>query len=270
MGSNWLEYEFLVNRAFRKKIFQTFAALKVFPLALFLKIMYLSKTLTEGRRFAITDIHGCANSFEALLEKIGLNRQDTLFLLGDYISKGRDSKAVLDLILKLQQEGYDLRLLRGNHEEMLLHVAGQAKKYLKWFVRVHKCRNLLNKEEELPKKYWRLLESLPYYIETEDFFLVHAGLNFESENPLLDKQAMIWTRKRMCDKQDFLKGKTLVHGHKPTPLRQIKESIEAAQKIICLDNGCVQGGKQSEKGKFGKLLCLNLDTRQLITQKNIG
>ena len=52
-------------------------------------------------RFAISDIHGCAKTFEALLEQIALTKDDTLFLLGDLIDRGPGSKEVVDKVLQL-------------------------------------------------------------------------------------------------------------------------------------------------------------------------
>src|SRR6478736_5094582 len=73
------------------------------------------------RVFAISDIHGCAKTFVSLVEKvIKLTREDKLFLLGDYIDRGPDSKGVIDYIIQLEQKGFDVTALRGNHEEMLL------------------------------------------------------------------------------------------------------------------------------------------------------
>ena len=68
-------------------------------------------------RFAISDIHGCAKTFEALLDRIALSTQGELYLLGDYLDRGPDSKGVLDLIFRLQREGYAVHCLRGNHEQ---------------------------------------------------------------------------------------------------------------------------------------------------------
>ena len=69
------------------------------------------------RRFAISDIHGCARTFEALLDRIAFTSQDELYLLGDYIDRGGDSKGVLDLIFRFQKEGYAVQCLLGNHEQ---------------------------------------------------------------------------------------------------------------------------------------------------------
>lgn len=50
----------------------------------------------KNRSIAIADIHGCYRTFLRLLEQIGLGRQDNLYLLGDYIDRGPDSKGVID------------------------------------------------------------------------------------------------------------------------------------------------------------------------------
>ena len=70
-----------------------------------------------GRRIAIGDIHGCSKTFKLLIEnEIQLNKNDQLFLLGDYIDKGKRSKEVLDYILHLIESGFSVFPLMGNHE----------------------------------------------------------------------------------------------------------------------------------------------------------
>ena len=77
----------------------------------------------NNRLFAIGDIHGCFDSLKELIEhKIHLQKNDKLILLGDYIDRGDKSKEVIDFIIKLQEDGYDLVPLLGNHESMLLNV----------------------------------------------------------------------------------------------------------------------------------------------------
>src|SRR5690348_12378540 len=76
--------------------------------------------MRDGRTLAIGDIHGCARTFRRLLEKVELDRADTLYLLGDLIDRGPDSKGVIEMILKLLEDGFDIRPIRGNHEELML------------------------------------------------------------------------------------------------------------------------------------------------------
>ena len=72
------------------------------------------------RIIAISDIHGFNKTFHALLDKVGLTKDDQLFILGDNIDRGPDSKGILDTIIKLQQDGYGIKCILGNHEEMML------------------------------------------------------------------------------------------------------------------------------------------------------
>lgn len=83
--------------------------------------------IPEGRRvYAVGDIHGRLDLFEALLKVIDADdaahgkAETTLILLGDLVDRGPDSAGVVHLAHKLQSERGDVRILGGNHEEMFL------------------------------------------------------------------------------------------------------------------------------------------------------
>ncbi|MEO6813790.1 MAG: metallophosphoesterase, partial [Ginsengibacter sp.] len=66
------------------------------------------------RVFAIGDIHGCIHTFKKLLlDKIKVDKSDKIYCLGDYIDRGHDSKGVIDFILQLRSEGYEIHTIRG-------------------------------------------------------------------------------------------------------------------------------------------------------------
>ena len=65
------------------------------------------------RLFAIGDIHGCFDSVKELVEnKIQLQKIDKLILIGDYIDRGNKSKEVVDFIIELLDDGYDIVLMK--------------------------------------------------------------------------------------------------------------------------------------------------------------
>ena len=72
------------------------------------------------RRFAIGDIHGCCKTFRRLLESLSLEKTDVVYLLGDLIDRGPDSKGVVEAVICLLADGYDIRSCLGNHEDMML------------------------------------------------------------------------------------------------------------------------------------------------------
>lgn len=76
-------------------------------------------------QYAITDLHGCARTFRALLDKIRFSKEDELYLLGDYINRGPDSKGVIDHILELRESGHTVHCLRGNHQRRFFSVGQQ-------------------------------------------------------------------------------------------------------------------------------------------------
>ena len=115
---------------------------------------------------------------------------------------------------------------------------------------------------ELPDSYRDLISSFSYFIELEDFILVHAGLNFGIPDPLTDREAMLWNRDRHVVKE-LIGGKRLIGGHTPLNRDGIQRSL--AEDHIMLDNGCVY---KDEPG-LGSLTALELQTMTLFFQENI-
>src|SRR4051794_4584430 len=73
------------------------------------------------RTLAIGDIHGCLQALCTLLDAVGLNPDDRVITLGDYVDRGPDSKGVLDRLTELYAAG-QLVALRGNHDQMMIDV----------------------------------------------------------------------------------------------------------------------------------------------------
>ncbi len=218
----------------------------------------------EGRRYAIPDIHGCLDTFLALLTQIDLRKADQLFLLGDYIDRGPNSKGVLDHILKLQEFGFQVFALRGNHEQSLIDaIIKEENETLLWY-KDDWIIQLCDDGHRINRKYKDFLQGLPYYLELPDYYLAHAGFNFSKPEFLTAYADMLWIRNAPID-DEKLGNKRLIHGHTPTPLKKIKTMIDS-KKSICLDNGAVFRDMSSE---YGHLLCLDLDSLELTLQKNI-
>jgi serine/threonine protein phosphatase 1 len=217
-----------------------------------------------GRRLVITDIHGCAKTFDKLLNKVGLNETDQLFLLGDYINRGPRSKQVVDQILSLQQDGFNVYALMGNHEETLIHLLFESPEELRMLLKSRNSLNLLNKHGVVRRRFVKFFRELAYYVKLEDHFLVHAGFNMKIDKPLSDVHAMCWIRNFTIKKP--YKNRQVVFGHTPTKLSKIQAQLEGNSPYVCLDNGC----SHTYLGKeYGALVCLDLDSRELFRQKNV-
>jgi serine/threonine protein phosphatase 1 len=220
----------------------------------------------KPRHFVIPDVHGCARTFSLLLERvIRMQRSDTVFLLGDTIDRGPRSREVLDKIIELQGSGYDIRSVRGNHEELLLNSCRDRSFFRMWMINGgHETLMSFGVEDacEIPFGYRRLMESFPLFIEYGDFVMVHANINFRMPDPFADREAMLWSRSREVD-SSLIGGRRVVGGHTPVDMDEIRRSL-ATDKIM-LDNGCVYAGEPG----LGSLLALELETMTLYSQKNI-
>lgn len=219
-------------------------------------------------RYAISDIHGCAKTFRYLVEeRLQLKPTDKLYLLGDYIDRGPDSKGVIDFILDLRSRGYAVTTLMGNHESLMLQ-APENPQYLSTWLRNGGQATLqsfgVQQVSDIPAEYVSFMNQLEYYIELPDYLLVHAGFNFRSDNPFTDFDAMIWIRQFIV-KEKFTKGRRIVHGHTPTMASAILAAVRPpAHSVINIDGGCVYTWPPG----LGKLVAFNLDTYELTIEDN--
>jgi len=200
-------------------------------------------------RYAISDIHGCPETLRFALEAVNFSREDELFLLGDYIDRGPDSQGVINYIWKLQADGHAVVCLRGNHEEMLLEFARGQRLLYDWRPAAANHEKVLS---------W--MDSLPHYHETPGYILTHAGLSFWGDDPLKDKQAMLWIRDFQPDIDlDWMGDRILVHGHTPATAAEIAADVRnmSMNKCTCIDSGCAY----TREG-LGFLTVLNLDTME--------
>ncbi len=230
-----------------------------------------------SRRLAIGDIHGCLKTFRALIEnEIRLEKDDELFFIGDFIDRGPDSKGVLDYLVALRGEGYNVLAVRGNHEEMLLESLTDDR-FLEGWLNNGAESTLhsfgidigpvitMDSVAEIQEKYIDLLSNLPYYFELQDYLIVHAGFNFYMQNPYDDNHAMVWSRDNQFDAEKSA-GRTVIHGHTPVSLDIIKQQVSNPDPgLINIDGGCVYTNYRD----LGNLVALDLDTREIICQPNI-
>ena len=216
----------------------------------------------SNRHFAIGDIHGCFNSLKELIEnKIQLQKNDKLILLGDYIDRGPNSKEVVDYIIELQDRGYDIMTLLGNHESMLVDAYYNENAISKW-IQNGGSETLksfeINSLKNLESKYLDFFNNLKLYFELDEYLFVHAGFNDELENPFVDKYCMLWkSRERYFN--PLLRDRIIIHGHSPVPINSCEEQIKNNSNVINIDAGCVYSNPD-----LGKLVALEINSRTIL------
>ena len=214
------------------------------------------------RLLAIGDIHGCFDSLKELVEhKIQLQKSDKLILLGDYIDRGEKSKEVIDFIMELQNKGFDIVPLMGNHEQMLLDAFEDEKNSSLW---MHNGGHETLKSFEIKSiknidlSYIRFFKGLAFYYLIDDFLFVHAGFNDDLIDPFSDYYSMLWS----CNEpytHPLLVNKTIVHGHHAISASDCETGILSKSNVINIDTGCVY----KQYHGFGRLTAYDCHTQQL-------
>ncbi len=217
-------------------------------------------------RYAIGDIHGGLQTFLALIRKINPRHDDRIYLLGDYIDRGPDSKGVLETIISMQEAGCDIRPIRGNHEDMLIRsLTGDHDLYSWAWVENWGPQTLasfkVKSPHDLPLRYRKFLVELPYCLADEAFMFVHAGLDLSLANPGRDTppEMFVWGNVQMPE-HDPTDKRRVVCGHRIRSVEAITQSLN--QQVVELDNGAFM----NRPPDYGNLVALNLETMQIVLQ----
>ena len=164
--------------------------------------------------YVMSDIHGEADRFHAMLAKIQLSQNDTLYILGDVIDRGPDGISLLQEIMEMP----NVVMLLVNHEHMMFQYMrpdADETAIRRW----NKNGNgptksaFLHLKAKEQNKILTYLQNLPTHLELEvegrKFYLVHVfpGNNVHDE---------VWHRPKM-DTQNPLPDCTVLIGHTPIP-----------------------------------------------------
>ena len=234
------------------------------------------------KSWVIPDIHGCKKTLQALIEKqIKPDKFNTLYLLGDFIDRGPDSKGVLDYIMQLENQVFQVQYLRGNHEDYCIkaweedqskkHFLGvRQKKKIQKIWETHGGKETLEScgvkyASEIPELYIAWMKKGRYYIELDQHILVHAGLNFNIDDPLTDTFAMLWTREFRVQPEK-IRNKKVIHGHVPVDLEFMHHVMQSnSYNFVDLDNGVYM----ENIAGYGNLVAFELHSREQLIQTNI-
>jgi serine/threonine protein phosphatase 1 len=216
------------------------------------------------RTLVISDIHGCYDTFVALLKKIKFSpKTDRLLLLGDYVDRGNQSKEVLEYVMRMVGSGEAIAL-RGNHDQRFLELVIQNHslhdlKFLehggvqtinsycgtKYTLADLQDTSIMEKAKVFIRKSYKahllFLDSLPLYDEDSDHIYVHAGLNpFYYNWREQPEKDFIWIRDAFV-KHPTIVAKTVVFGHTKTIDIHGSADIWFGGDKIGIDGGCAYG-----------------------------
>lgn len=213
------------------------------------------------RTLMISDIHGCLDPLNALLEAVNYQSgEDQLVLIGDYIDRGPESKEVVSRVIDLVNN-HNAIALRGNHDQRLVDLirTDDAKVQSKFMEHggvqtIHSYCDFNSREISLERlleakqyisdhynEHITFLSELPLYYEDNDHIYVHAGLNPKFVN---------WKEQSDHDfmyiKNEFIHTKTRVNkkvifGHTRATEIHGTPDIWFQEDKIGIDGGCAYG-----------------------------
>jgi serine/threonine protein phosphatase 1 len=210
--------------------------------------------------YAISDIHGEFELFEALLKEFDPKKHQ-LVLIGDLNDRGPKSKESF-LLGKQLVETYGAIYLRGNHEEYFLQFLHNPEDWYPSYLKnggKETLESLLHKgatEEYSPtemalmirSRYRDLVDFLtdrPLYFEWKNYLFVHAGVDLtKADWRDTSPHDFIWIREAFHQGKNKT-GKTIVFGHTITPmLHGDMETTDLwhSDNKIGIDGGAVFGG----------------------------
>jgi serine/threonine protein phosphatase 1 len=211
--------------------------------------------------YVISDLHGCKEEFDQMLQQIDFSQYDTMWILGDVCDRGNESVALLQEIMAHA----NMHMIMGNHDVWLSRYAQKlidAKKdpasiemnddFLIW---MHYNGGFKTADEfmDLPfNKCYDIklyLETVPLYQQIEvggrQFLLIHAGLGSSCRRDVrpaeVPEQELVWSHIELDDNP--YEDVTMIVGHFPTFMRgrEFENRIIRREKILHIDCGCVYG-----------------------------
>ena len=245
----------------------------------------------------ISDIHGEKDLLIKLLNKVGFNSEDYLFIDGDIIARGHDSINTLRYVMELSKKE-NVFITAGNCDllfnslynenesihnnelsnlyNIFLHFHSMIEEMLDSLgIKITKDLDFKDVSELIYSNYKEeldFLHDLPKLIETEEFIFVHAGLKDDDYSNETDYD-LLRTKEFLNINHRF--KKFIVVGHYPTinycnKIAKLNSIIDYKKNIISLDGGnnVVPFGQLNalvyEKGAFFNYYVDKLDMYEIV------
>ena len=169
------------------------------------------------RTIAIGDIHGCAAALDRLLREIQPQPEDTIVGMGDYVDRGMESSAVLEILTNLISQCRFVPLI-GNHEIMMFKAIQQGGNALEFWMSHGGNATVASyggRWQNIPQHHLTFLSHCLRFHETDTHIFVHA--NYDPDTPLAGQpdELIFWQHVMENPPGPHASGKTVIVGHTP-------------------------------------------------------
>ena len=230
--------------------------------------------------YVMSDVHGLKEKYDRMLQELPLKDEDTLYVLGDVIDRGRDGILILQDIMNRK----NVHMILGNHEYMMIRyyeaeLEGKYELYEKLCIEnqweKNGCAPTKMQFERLSRKkqleILAFLKALPIAYENvvvndQHYYLVHAcpgniiGKEIlyreDAKDTNFDVEHFVWDR--ILQPMELFDDRCVIIGHSPTMMMQdchpyqiytYEAPIEKAG-LIDIDCGCAANCSASRLGVF--------------------
>ncbi len=236
--------------------------------------------------YVVSDIHGLKDRYDFMLKELNLSEEDSLYILGDVIDRGKDGIAILQDIMKHK----NMHMIIGNHEYMMLKYyrnleSNSCDLYDKLVAddlwnQNHNQYTKLAFEKLSHKKQQEILsfiEALPVAythinVNGEIYYLVHGCPHDDLEKEIIYREnclgrltveSYVWNR--IGFSPNYFDDRCVIVGHTPTLFFQNQQPYEVwfngedimKSNVINIDCGC------AANNKYTRLGVIRLDDRKV-------
>ena len=241
--------------------------------------MGLAKVI-DGPVAVIGDVHGQTDKLDIVLRKLQAlpdYRDRWIVFIGDLVDRGPDPRGAIETVVRLQHDHGRTTAISGNHEFAMaaslqvidtpcysdwdkrwLDHYGSQQTFASYGAEFGQLDELRDK---LPIEHKQFLADLPWCIEHEDYFFVHAGLDphipFEVQRSILRERDFTLNRPPWLCSKALTHAQTpedcpftIVSGHVPVP------EVQFSHRKILID---------TTGGVAGDLSCVLLPEGRVVT-----
>lgn len=216
--------------------------------------------------YVASDIHGFYEEYLSFLDYVNFSHNDTLYILGDVLNRGKDGISILKDIMKRE----NIILIKGNHEHTLceefeeimsVRSKSEVNQIIDDFLNIEPIGqestlyDFMKLTSEEKYEIINYLNSLPHYeeiiVNDKKYLLVHGGVSEYSDMPIEFYEPLELIMGPHDFDIDYEYG-TIIVGHLPTRYIHSANSdcIYQNKDTIAIDCGLGFGGRLG-------VLCLN-------------
>jgi serine/threonine protein phosphatase 1 len=241
-------------------------------------------------KYVCSDIHGCYERYNKLLDKINFTDEDTLYILGDVIDRNPEGIRILLDIMNRK----NVVLLMGNHESFMYDFLMKSKNEYDepwvdnglrdiWFAACNggavTYKAFLELDTDTQNEIYKYLGTLPYIclvnIGDKKYHLSHTGtianvldqqIWYRKDLTSVGRERIIWYSPYRSDcwlsLDNYPADYTCLIGHVPVQRIYYDETDYKAHiddNLIDIDGGCAYYSDEGDGVKTA-LICYCLDT----------